>query len=136
VRLGFPREWAVDEAQERVLAAVARAAERDPWLAGHPPRVHFNGFRAEGYALPADHELAVALGEAHRDVLGSAPAVAVGSATTDARYYVNRCGIPALCYGPRVRSIHGIDEAVELDSIVVGARVLARFLLRWLGGDS
>jgi acetylornithine deacetylase len=135
VRLGFPRDWSVEEAQERVLASVARAAERDPWLARHPPRVDFNGFRAEGYALAADHELAATLGAAHREVTGAAPAVAVGSATTDARYYLNRCAIPALCYGPRVRNIHGLDEAVELDSIVVGARVLARFLLRWLGGE-
>jgi acetylornithine deacetylase/succinyl-diaminopimelate desuccinylase-like protein len=28
--------------------------------------------------------------------------------------------------------MHGIDEAVELDSIVAGARVLARFMDAWL----
>jgi acetylornithine deacetylase/succinyl-diaminopimelate desuccinylase-like protein len=28
--------------------------------------------------------------------------------------------------------MHGIDEAVELDSIVAGARVLARFMAGWL----
>jgi acetylornithine deacetylase len=51
--------------------------------------------------------------------------------TTDARFYLNQFGVPALCYGPRVRNIHGIDEAVELQSIVDGARTLARFLIDW-----
>jgi acetylornithine deacetylase len=41
--------------------------------------------------------------------------------------------VPALCYGPRVRNMHGIDEAVELTSIVAGARTLARFMASWLG---
>jgi CRISPR/Cas system-associated protein Cas10 (large subunit of type III CRISPR-Cas system) len=31
--------------------------------------------------------------------------------------------------------MHGVDEAVELASIVDGARTLARFLLAHLGGD-
>ena len=31
----------------------------------------------------------------------------------------------------RARNIHGVDEYVELDSIVAGARTLARFLADW-----
>jgi 3-oxoadipate enol-lactonase len=39
--------------------------------------------------------------------------------TTDARYYLNQFGVPAVAYGPRSRNIHGTDEAVELASILV-----------------
>ena len=35
---------------------------------------------------------------------------------------------PALAYGPRARHIHAVDEAVELASIVSGAKALARFI--------
>ncbi len=133
VRIGFPRTWSPAEAQARVIAAIELAAREDPWLAEHPPKLRFNGFRAEGYALDAEHELVRELAAAHEDVHGERPAVQAGTATTDARYYVNQCGLPALCYGPRVRNIHGIDEAVELASIVSGARVVARFLARWSG---
>jgi acetylornithine deacetylase len=48
--------------------------------------------------------------------------------TTDARYYLNQFGVPAVAYGPRSRNIHGTDEAVELASITSGARALARFI--------
>ena len=37
-------------------------------------------------------------------------------------------GVPAVAYGPRSRNIHGTDEAVELASIVSGARTMARFI--------
>ena len=50
------------------------------------------------------------------------------ASTTDARHYLNELALPALCYGPRVRNIHGVDEAVELASIVAGARTLTRFI--------
>jgi acetylornithine deacetylase/succinyl-diaminopimelate desuccinylase-like protein len=58
---------------------------------------------------------------------------ALGS-TTDARIYLNQFGVPAVAYGPRARNIHGTDEAVELDSIVAGARTLARFLAAYYAG--
>jgi acetylornithine deacetylase len=56
------------------------------------------------------------------------------NATTDARFYLNQAGTPALCYGPRAIRIHGVDEAVELESIVAGARTVARFADAWLNG--
>jgi acetylornithine deacetylase len=121
VRVGFPPPLTPAEAAERVTAAV-----------GDRARIRFNGFRAEPYALPPDHELARAVARAHESVLGSPPGAMPGTATTDARFYLNQFGVPALCYGPRARDIHGIDEAVELQSIVDGARVLARFVRDWL----
>jgi acetylornithine deacetylase len=73
----------------------------------------------------------VALSGAHRSVHGDAPTVTGTAGTTDARFYRNQLGIPAVCYGPRVENMHAADERVELASIVAGARVLARFLDSW-----
>ena len=108
--------------------AVAAAAAADPWLAAHPPQVRASGFRAEGYLLDGSHPLAAALARAHESAHGQPPRQFVLGSTTDARIYVNQYGMPALAYGPRTRNIHATDEAVELASIVAGARTLARFL--------
>ena len=62
------------------------------------------------------------------------PAFTLGS-TTDARIYLNDFNIPAVCFGAIAHDIHGIDESVELQSIVDAARTLARFLLIRFGGD-
>jgi acetylornithine deacetylase len=131
VRVGFPRGWTADEAFGRVEAAVARAAAGDTWLAGHPPRLRQTGFRAEGYLLAGDHPLANAMADAHASAHGGPPGRMVLGSTTDARFYLNQFGTPALAYGPVARNIHAADEAVELASIVRGAQTLARFIARF-----
>ena len=135
-RLGYPRAWSAVEAEERVRVAVATISAEDPWLRTIAPALRLNGFRAEGHALDAGHPLAAALARAHLDAHGERPAAAVLASTTDARHYLNECGIPAICYGPRTRNIHGIDEAVEIDSITAAARTIARFLLDYLGSTA
>jgi acetylornithine deacetylase len=133
VRVGFPGAWTPDQALARVRAAVEVASSTDPWLAEHPPRVRPTGFRAEGHVLAADHPLAGSMAAAHEAALGAPPRRLVLGSTTDARLYLNQFQVPALAYGPRTRNIHGVDEAVELASIVAGARTLAYFLASYFG---
>ncbi len=130
LRIGFPRAWSPDEAEQEVRAAITAIVERD---GGFPtaPRVRPSGFRAAGYYLDPESELAVALSDAHEHAHGTRPrAYSLGS-TTDARWYVNEFDVPAICFGPSARNIHGIDEHVDLQSIVAGARTLARFVAEW-----
>ena len=89
------------------------------------------GYRAEGYLLAPGHPLARAMSDAHCWAHGAFPGELVMGSTTDARYYLNQFGRPALAYGPRARNNHAADEAVELASIVGGARTLARFIARY-----
>jgi acetylornithine deacetylase len=131
VRVGYPRSWTPEEAFDRVRSAVLAAAAEDPWLAEHLPAVRAAGYRAEGYLLAPEHPLAVAMSDAHCWAHDVSPRRLVIGSTTDARYYLNQFGRPALAYGPRARNIHAADEAVELASIVAGARSLARFIARY-----
>ncbi len=135
VRVGFPRAWSPDEAFKRVSAAVLDASADDPWLASRPPAIRPTGFRAEGHLLPADHWLAERMAQAHLGATGAEARRAPIGATTDARYYLNQFGVPALAYGPRARNIHATDEAVELASIVTGAKTLARFMAAFYAGE-
>jgi acetylornithine deacetylase len=135
VRVGHPAAWTAEKTLEQVRRAVQEAGRHDPWLTRHPPTYRLNGYRAERYAQDPDHPLVRRLARAHEAAHGSTPrAVPIGS-TTDARYYLNQFAMPALAYGPRARDIHGVDEAVELASIVNGARTLARFLADHLGPE-
>src|SRR4051794_3461770 len=132
VRIGLPADWDSDYGQRWVTERLLAALADHPWLADHPPAVVPSGFRARGYDLPEDSELVQAVASAHREVHATDAAVVDTTGTTDARFYLNEGGVPALCYGPRVRGMHAIDEGVELKSIVSGARVLARFMASWL----
>lgn len=128
VRVGHPRAWTADETLAKVRDVVAKAAAGDPWLAEHPPAVRLSGYRVQGHVLPPDAPLADLVAAAHRDTHGTDPDRITLGSTTDARYYLNQLGIPAVAYGPRTRNIHGADEAVELASIVATARTVTRFL--------
>jgi acetylornithine deacetylase len=134
LRIGFPRSWSPAKAEQIVEEAIADAVRRDAWLAEHPPRVRSTGLRAEGHALDPGHPLVGAISAAHRSVHGTTPRTFAMGSTTDARYYLNQFDRPALCYGPRVRNMHGADESVDLASIVDGARTLTRFIPAFLAG--
>ena len=125
LRVGFPRVWPVKVAEDLVRATVTDALDSET----HSVSVRFNGLRARGYSLPAEHDLVERLSRAHTGAVGAAPARTGMAATTDARFYINEYAIPALCYGPVTGRIHGVDEYVDLPSIVDGARTLARFAI-------
>jgi acetylornithine deacetylase len=132
LRVGFPRGWSPDRAEAEVRAVIESLAASDHDFP-RSPTVTASGFRAEGYLLDHDHALVRALSDAHVDAHGVRPRTFSLGSTTDARTYLNHFGIPAACFGAVAHNMHGIDESVELQSIVDGARTLARFLLSRFG---
>lgn len=133
VRIGFPHDRSPDDVFTALERELDRAIAGDPWMREHPPTVRPSGFRAAAYQLPDDAAVLADVRAAHADAHGAEPEVVGSNGTTDARFYLNEADVPALCYGPRTRGMHGADEAVELASIDAGARTLARFMAGWLG---
>ncbi len=137
IRVGFPRGLQADDALKRVERAAREAIA--PSAVGASASgasdslglvVEQTGFRAEGYRLDPANELVELLASCHESATGK-PLRRFGlGSTTDARYYVNQVGVPSLCYGPTAVNIHGADEAVELQSIVDGARTIGRLVAR------
>ncbi len=132
IRLGYPRGWSADLAEARVRAAVRDLFKRDPDFRIEPV-VTLTGFRAEGYLIDRKTPLVQDLMAAHVAAHGEPPHSYMSGSTTDARIYLNNFGIPAVCYGATGANMHGIDEYVELDSIVQAARTLTRFIIMRFG---
>ena len=130
VRVGYPRTWSARDAEREIRSTVNAIVESDDSFP-LPPSVTLSGLRAEGYFLDPSHPLVEAVSNAHQDAHGTTPSTFAMGSTTDARFYVNDFDVPALCYGPSAADIHGIDESVDLDSIVAGAKTLARFIATW-----
>jgi acetylornithine deacetylase len=116
------------ELQRRVEDAVARAVQSGPFAAS----VRYDGFTCEGSIVPAGEPLVQVMSRAYAEVHGEPPALRPTTATTDARHFI-RSGIPAVCFGPRAESIHGIDERVSISSMMQCAEVLGRFVIAWCG---
>jgi acetylornithine deacetylase len=65
-------------------------------------------------------------------ILG-APPVVVGMEAPCDMFVFHQFGMPALLWGPKGGNTHTGDEYVEIDSLVLAARVLLSFVCRWCG---
>lgn len=122
-----------EAAAREITDRVAAFARTDPLLANMPPKVTFNGFRAEGYVLEPDSEAEKVLGRAHRAATGRALESFMSGAYLDARVYALYDQIPTLCYGPSAQNVHGFDERVSLASVKRITTAMALFVAEWCG---
>ncbi|MCJ2035979.1 ArgE/DapE family deacylase [Methylobacterium sp. J-068] len=116
--------------------AVADFARDDPFLSNNPPRVAFDGFFAEGYVLPEGSEAETVLGQAHRTATGADLRSFMSPSYLDTRVHALYDRVPALCYGPISRNIHGFDECVSLSSVQRITTALALFVAEWCGTEA
>jgi acetylornithine deacetylase len=112
---------------------VAAFARQDHFLSNTPPEVIFNGFHAEGYVLEPGSEAEAILGRAHEAATGAPLETFMTPAYLDTRVYALYDRIPALCYGPHSKNIHGFDEAVSIASLKRITTTMALFIAEWTG---
>lgn len=128
----YPGRSAKDAARE-ITDRIAAFAKDDGFLSNNPPQVAFNGFYAEGYVLEPGTEAEAVLASAHQTALGTPLESFTTPGYLDTRVYALYNKIPALCYGPISRNIHGIDECVSLPSVQRITRAMALFIAEWCG---
>ncbi len=124
-RFGVRLDESVAEARAAFEEAVGNAAEADPWLRAHPPRVGWSGGQFASGRLPEGHPL---LGEMKEALVAAGQPVfaPIGlEGGSDLRLY-NAAGIPTLHYGPgHLDQAHVIDEHVPVSMVLQSARALA-----------
>ena len=121
------------DAETRLRACIAAAAEADPFLRDHPPTVELVGGKFSSARVPADHPLPVSLADAATATLGRQPALIGEPYGADMRLLVNEGRTPTVIFGPgHLSSAHSADESVPVDDVVACARVLAAWVAREL----
>ena len=134
-RVSAPRDRSVAEAQRTVEDLVRQSSAPDSWLVDHPPVVSYPGFQAEGWALadvPGSGAIRSLVGDVHAAVAGEPLRDTPFPGTADGRFFGAR-GEPAIYYGPSGGGQHAPDEWVDLESVRLVARVLARTIVEWCG---
>lgn len=113
---------------------VAQAAQTDPWLREHPPRLEWWGGQFEPAGIPIDHNLVKMVGGAYGDVSGKPAAITGMTYGADMRLLVNEGNTPTVLFGPGdVRKAHRPDEYVPVDDLVTVVQTLALAALRFCG---
>lgn len=132
-RISFYPGTSAAEAAREIEGVVTAFARADPFLANNPPRVTFDGFLAEGYELAEGSDAERVLGDAHRTATGRELESFMTAGYIDTRVYALYDRVPALCYGPTSRNIHGFDECVSLSSLKRITATMALFVAEWCG---
>lgn len=123
----------VADAMAEITAKVAELAAADSYLSTKPPRVTFNGFKANGYILEPGTDAENCLAAAHETVFETPLKSFVAGAYLDARVYSLYDKFPVLCYGPYGENTHGFDERVSLKSLQRITTSMAIFIAEWCG---
>ena len=122
------------EARQTLERAVHAAAEEDPWLRDHPPRVEWWGQQFEPAAISPDHPLVSTVAGAAEAVRGRPTHLQGMTYGADMGLLVNHGGIPAVLFGPGdIRRAHQPDEWVEAAELLAAARSLAVTVMRFCG---
>ena len=131
----YPGRSAADAVRE-ISERIAAFAQSDNFLANNPPEIVFNGFHAEGYVLEPGSDAETALAGAHEIACGKPLETFMTAGYLDTRVYALYNRIPALCYGPVSRNIHGVDECVSLSSLRRITQTMALFIADWCGTEA
>ena len=132
-RVGFIPGEKMADVQRLVERTIQEAARKDPWLKEHLPRVEWFGWQTEPWYQDPDHPFVQTFKGSLESALGREVEIIGRAGGLDSRFapYFN---MPAACTGPRAGGIHGIDEYVEIPSVVQVAQGIAVTILRWCGG--
>jgi acetylornithine deacetylase len=124
---------ASSKAREQFAAAIADAAQRDPWLAEHPPQIEWYGGQFDAVEVDPELPAFAALSAAHAEEFGVAPELDGAPYGSDMRLLVHEANTPAVLYGPGdIRQAHSTDEWIAVDEIVQAARVVTAAAARYL----
>lgn len=119
------------EVAERIKTVIRETVQQDPWLRANPPEIDFYGFRSDGHIISAELPALRTLSSCYEELTNTKPAQYISTCTTDLRAFHHFGHSQHTCFGPVARSIHGVDECVNIESIIETAKTYALFLARW-----
>ena len=98
-----------------------------------PPKVEFPIRWMPGSAVSRSEPLVEVLARCAARVLGEEPPIRGIEGPCDMYVFHDHFGIPAVLWGARGGNTHAADEYVEIDSVVIAAKVLLAFVCSWCG---
>lgn len=114
---------------------LAEAVERRADLFPIKPDVMFPIRWIPGSAIEGDQALVSTLGESFANVTQTPPRVEGIAGACDMFVFHQHFDTPTVLFGPCGGNTHAPDEWVDLDSALVAAETIARFICRWCGVD-
>jgi len=131
-RIGFVPGETRKSVEDEIKKTIRGAVKDDAWLKDHPPEIDWFGWDTDPWMEPTDSTLVKKLQETGSKVYGAPLELTGASGGLDARFghYFN---VPSISYGPTGYNYHGVDEYVDLHSLMRVTKTLAVFIAEWCG---
>ncbi|MBM4448330.1 MAG: ArgE/DapE family deacylase [Chloroflexi bacterium] len=133
-RLSYLPAETADEVKQQVAQAIKKTADDDQWLSQHPPEIIWYERRAEAWEQKPEDPFVQAFKSTADSTLGSDTEIVGATWGMDTRLapYFN---MPAISFGPNGGNIHGVNEYVDINSVIDCTKVLAAFIVDWCGAQ-
>jgi len=106
--------------------------DQDDWLREHPPEIEWLSFRCDPYYQDPTHPFVAEVLSSVKEITGeAAEPKPVGNTWSEDTRFAQYFDFPAVSFGPKGKRAHGIDEYVDLDSVILATKVLAYATLKW-----
>jgi acetylornithine deacetylase len=126
-----PREN-FEDVKKEVERTIREAASHDEWLKEHPPEITWFGVSMDAWEQDPQAPFVKTFKACAEEALGkklNIGGVTWGLDNRLATYF----NMPAISFGPEGAGIHGVDEWVDLDSVIACTKAVALFITRWCG---
>ena len=128
-RISFTPDEKLEAIKEEVKRVIEEAAAKDSWLAENSPELEWFGWHTDPWMESKDSDLIKEFSQICR--LQKLPVEFTGKTSAQDTRFGQYFGIPSLSYGSKGYNIHGVDEWVDIDSVVNTTKVLANFIVQW-----
>jgi len=131
-RVGFVPGETRQGIETEINKTIREATKGDTWLEANPPKIDWFGWDTDPWIEPTDSTFVKTLQETGSYLYGVPPELAGASGGLDARFG-HYFGVPSLSYGPVGGNYHGVDEYVDLPSLMRVTKTLALLIVNWCG---
>jgi acetylornithine deacetylase len=122
-----------EEVRAEFEAFIHHFCQQDRWLRDNP--IDINWALADLYFPPmdtsVDHPIVQSL-VSHKTALNKPFEVRGFEAVCDAAHYAG-AGVAGVIYGPSGDGLHGLDEYVDIDSLIEATKIIAATTIDWCG---
>jgi acetylornithine deacetylase len=122
--------------KQSLVDQIHRAAQADPWMKVHPPRVRFVGYDAQASEIPRDHSIVHTVSKTYKEVTGKDPVISGRQGAADTRFLNLYADTPTVIFGPGSTAVmHSDDEYVSVDDYITSIKVMALSIFDWCNSE-
>jgi acetylornithine deacetylase len=123
----------IREVRERFRSYLLQACKMDEWLRNNPPNIEWFGLWFESCITDVNHPIINLIQKYCREIVKVMPKLK-GGGGSDLRCLVKYANTPTVIFGGGCGgNAHGVDEYLEIESLINSTKILALTILSWCG---